>query len=119
MTLTRCALGAHTAKCTPVTPPIVSAVRAELLPRAVVRALAEQMQVEVGQDLAELVGIDDVARDVAFVHAEAVGEVARRGRRAERRLEQPVGTPPRASAYTPVVGVTSSHVATPPAASSG
>ena len=40
-------------------------VRAELLPRAKVRALAEQVQVEVGEDLTELIGIDDLARAVS------------------------------------------------------
>ena len=47
MTLTRWALGAHTAKCTPGRIADRHQMRAELLPRAVVRALAEQVQVEV------------------------------------------------------------------------
>ena len=67
------------------------AMRAELLPRAVVRPFAEQMQIEVGEDLAELVGIDDVAGDGAFAHAEAVGEVLGAAVERDRRLEQPVG----------------------------
>ena len=48
--------------------------RAELVPRTVVRAFAQQVQVEIAEDLAELVGVDDLARAAAFVDAEAVGE---------------------------------------------
>ena len=78
------------------------AMGAELLPRAVVRPLAEQVQIEVGEDLAELIGIDDVAGDGAFAHAEAVGEVLRAAVERHRRLEQPVG-PPALHAVDPVV----------------
>ena len=62
ITLTRSAFGAHTAKCTPVVVP-GDAVRAELLERAVVRALAEQVQIEIGEHAAvavRIVDLDDV-----------------------------------------------------------
>ena len=63
ITLTRSAFGAHTAKCTPVVVADGDAVRAELLERAVVRALAEQVQIEVGEHAAvavRIVDLDDV-----------------------------------------------------------
>ena len=63
MTLTRSAFGAQTAKCTPVVDADGDAVRAELLERAVVRALAEQVQIEVGEHAAvavRIVDLDDV-----------------------------------------------------------
>src|SRR5262245_56899998 len=49
-------------------------VRAELLTGAVVRALAEQMQIEIREHLPELIGIDDVAGAVVLVDAEAIVE---------------------------------------------
>ena len=63
ITLTRSAFGAHTAKCTPVVVPDGDAVRAELLERAVVRAFAEQVQIEIGEHAAvaiRIVDLDDV-----------------------------------------------------------
>jgi hypothetical protein len=39
------------------------AVRPELLPRPVMSALAEEVKVEIREDLAELIGIDNVAGD--------------------------------------------------------
>ena len=59
-TLTRSAFGAHTAKCTPVVGAEADAVRAELLERPVVRAFAEQMQIEVGEHAAVAVRIVDL-----------------------------------------------------------
>ena len=60
MTLTRSALGAHTAKCTPVVDADRDAMRAELLEGAVVRPFAEQMQIEVGQHAAVAIRIVDL-----------------------------------------------------------
>ena len=116
MTLTRCALGAHTAKCTPVTPPIVMTMRAELLPRAQVRALAEQVQVEVRQDLAELIGIGDLARASVFMRAESIREIRRASLERQPRLEQAVGMPAWHRRDLPVGDRT--PLPTPPAASS-
>ena len=66
---------------------------AEPLPHAVVRPLAEQVQVEITQDLPESIRVDDVARGGAFADAEAIAELLR-GVFAERdcRLEQARGT---------------------------
>ena len=50
----------------------VDPVGAELFPRAVVRPLGDEVQVEVGQHLTELIGIDDLAGVAAFVHAKPV-----------------------------------------------
>jgi hypothetical protein len=71
ITLTRCAFGAHTAKCTPVTLPR-SAVRAQLLPGAIVRALAEEMQIEVAQQLTELIRVLYLALCIYPRESEAV-----------------------------------------------
>ena len=60
ITLTRSAFGAHTAKCTPVVEPDVDAVRAELLEGAVMRAFAEQVQIEIGQHAAVAIRIVDL-----------------------------------------------------------
>jgi hypothetical protein len=70
-------------------------VRAELVPRAVVRAFAHQVEVEVAEDLSELVRVGDVPDDTAFVQTEFVCELMRRPS-VERhdRLEQPFGPPP-------------------------
>jgi hypothetical protein len=76
---------------------------AKLLPGPVMGPFAEQVQIEVGEDLAELVGIDDVAGDPAFAHAEAVGEVLRTAVERQRRLEQAV-RPPALHAVHPIVG---------------
>ena len=71
------------------------AVRAESLPGAVVRPLGKQMQVDVAQDLAKLVGIDDIARESAFAHAEPVGEFLwGKSLSRDNRLEQAFGTFP-------------------------
>ena len=53
----------HARNATPVVVPTVDAVRAELLEGAEVRAFAEQMQIEVGEDAAvaiRIVDLDDV-----------------------------------------------------------
>ena len=54
---TRCAFGAQTANATPSTPSIVARVRAEHLPQAAVRALAEQVQVDVAERRQEAIRI--------------------------------------------------------------
>jgi hypothetical protein len=66
-------------------------------------ALAEEVEVEIREDLAKLVGIDDVAGDGAFADAEAVRKVLRPSLEGHRRLEQPVGPPPLHPEH-PIVG---------------
>ena len=61
MTLTRCAFGAQTAKCTPRLVADRHAMRAKPLPRAIVRALGEQVQVEIAQYRAESIRVADLA----------------------------------------------------------
>jgi hypothetical protein len=70
------------------------AVRPELFPGAVMRPFVEQVQVEVGEDLTELIGIEDLAGGVALVNAQAVDELVRRAS-VERhcRLEQAFRSP--------------------------
>ena len=50
------------------------AVRTQFFPGAIVGALGQQVQIKVGQHLAELVGINTFAGAAAFVHAQAVGK---------------------------------------------
>ena len=87
-TLTRLALGAHTAKVTPSISVDARRVGAELFVDAVVRALAEQVQVIAGQRGGEPVGVLDLPDMAALVHhAEAIGvrHLLRHGRRPEAR----------------------------------
>jgi hypothetical protein len=63
-------------------------LRAELVPHAVVRAFGEQMQVVVGEDLAELIRVDDLVHGGAFMHAEAVGELEHVAGQRHARFEQ-------------------------------
>src|SRR6188508_1113415 len=76
MTLTRCALGAH-GEVNAGDATDRHDVRAELLPRAQVRPLAEQMEVVVREDLTELIGIGDLARASVFMRAESICEIRR------------------------------------------
>src|SRR5687768_15669054 len=78
-------------------------MRAQLLPCAVMRAFAEKVEVEVGEDLAELIGVDDVARRRPFAYAEPVREVLDTPVEGYRRLEQPIGSTA-LHAEHPVVG---------------
>ena len=77
-------------------------VRAELLPRAQVRALAEQMEVVVRQDLTELIGIGDLARASVFMRAESIREIRRASLEWQPRLEQAVRMPARHRRDLPV-----------------
>ena len=56
-TLTRCALGAHTAKCTPRTPAIFAHMCAQFFVVLVVRAFAEKIKVVVGEQWRERVRV--------------------------------------------------------------
>jgi hypothetical protein len=76
ITLTRCAFGAQTAKCTPGESFDGVAAAPEFLPRAVVSALGEQMQIEIGQDRPEAVRIDGLADLVPLVDAQPVEQIA-------------------------------------------
>ena len=69
--------------------------RAQLLPGAVVRALGEEMQVEIGQHRPELVGIDQVADRGSLVDAQPVGQFVRRGGPRQRGLEHAAVQSPR------------------------
>ena len=87
ITLTRSALGAHTAKTTPRGAAVVDDVRAELLIRAEVVALVEKLQVQVAQDGQEAVRVATLAGLAFFVHdAYLVGEDLRHA--GELRLEE-------------------------------
>ena len=86
-TLTRRAFGAQTAKWTPRNPSCVAEVGAEPLEVAVVRPLAEQVEVEVGQDRAEPVGVDELPGvPLVVLDGQAVGErLGRPGKTASKR----------------------------------
>ena len=56
-TLTRRALGAHTAKCTPGGTPCVDRPRAQPIERAHVRAFGKQMLIEIGEHRAVAIRI--------------------------------------------------------------
>src|SRR5439155_26682170 len=66
---------------------------AKLFPRAVVRPLVQQVQVELAEHLSELVGIVHLERDPAFRDAEAVIERIRIAVERDDGLEEPVAMP--------------------------
>ena len=61
-TLTRRAFGAHTTKATPSTPSMTQRMRAKLVVETQMLAFAEEMEVEVGQNGREAIGVVDLAR---------------------------------------------------------
>ena len=67
MTLTRSALGAHTAKCTPVAAPRWIRCASSFLERAVERSFGKEMEIEIGQDAAVAVGIVELDHVIARV----------------------------------------------------
>ena len=71
------------------------AMGAKPLPGAIVSALGEQMEVEVGQNRTEPVRITDVTGPAVFPNAQSIDELVRR-LSVERhgRFEQPLGPPP-------------------------
>ena len=86
ITLTRSALGAQTAKCTPVVEPIRDAVRAELLEDPKVPALAEQVEIEIAEDTSVPIRIVDLDHVIAGKREpKAVIEGARIGGHARLR----------------------------------
>ena len=62
ITLTRSAFGAHTAKCTPVVEPIVIRCAPSFSKIAKVRAFAEQVEIEIGEDASVAIRIVDLDR---------------------------------------------------------
>ena len=66
-------------------------MRAELLPRAKVRAFAEKMQVVVRQHLSELIWIGDLPRAALLLDAESICKVGRPAIERQASLEQPIG----------------------------
>ena len=75
ITLTRSALGAHTAKTTPCGAAVLDDVRAELLIGAEVVALVEKLQVQVAQDGQKAVRVAALAGLAVLVQrADLVGE---------------------------------------------
>ena len=71
-TLTRLAAGANTAKATPDTPSSTIGMGAELFVEMHVRPFAEQVEIEIGQDRREAVGVFDLDLPFAVARAQAV-----------------------------------------------
>jgi hypothetical protein len=59
------------------------------------RALSEEVQIVVRQHLAVLIRIDDIVHGVAFVYAEAVGEVGDSADERHACFEEPCRMTPR------------------------
>ena len=66
-------------------------MRPELVPRAMMRALAEEVQVVLGQHRTELVRVHDLAGRAVLVDAEGIGQVGRGAGQWNPRLEETIG----------------------------
>ena len=71
-TLTRRAFGANTAKATPSTPSMHDRMRAELVVELEMRAFAEQIEIEVGQNRRKAIGVLQLDTVVAETHAQPI-----------------------------------------------